>query len=90
MENIFDEKGNFTKKGFDPFRCDDNDEFYRLLFYEKGNSRGFLRDNIFDYLAKYLRDHPNLSYFCHAVSLYHAELFARNTKGNYPTIYYWR
>lgn len=80
IELCFDENGMIT---FDPYRCDRDDPKYKALFdeYENLNDRSALAALI---------KKKKWSWDCEAVGLYHADLFSINTKGNYPTTYYFR
>lgn len=76
----------FTPSGqlkFDPYRTDRGDENYKLLF----NNHGELKDRT--ELARLIIKN-SWSLESDAVALFHSSVFASNTKGNYPTVYYWR
>lgn len=88
LDTLFNKYGNFIMKGFDPYRVDHSDEFYKKIF----DDEGYLKEGLLKLLGTFLHNSdPNfVSYDCDVVSLIHAERFARNTKNNYSTIYYWR
>jgi hypothetical protein len=81
---VFDKEGMFLKENYDPYRVDDEDEFHNKIFDDDGDVRcenpslqAFILNN-------------KVSWSSDAVQLYYAEEFARNTKGNYSTVYMWR
>lgn len=80
IEICFNEKGNLK---FDPYRCDRDDHRYQLLFDEEGYCHA--HDEV-----KRLIEKKKWAWDSDAVALYHASMFASNTKGNYTSIYYWR
>lgn len=84
FEDVFDHRGNF-KDHFDPFRADPDHPIRKLLFDEQG----YLNDGVLRELKGYIKTN-NPYPFSDAVGMYHASIFAGNTKGNYTTIYYWR
>lgn len=85
MERIFDEKGNFQDREFDPYRSGREHPTWRLLFDENG----YLSREVSMRLPAFIKD-KKLPPFSDAVALYHADHFALNTKGNYSTGFYWR
>lgn len=83
---LFDEDGNI-KNFSDPYRSDrKTNEIHTVVFDEEG----FLTANFNQWLTRYIKTRSLWSPECTAMQLYHAEIFAGNTKGNYPTVYYWR
>lgn len=86
MHSLFDEKGNLPRD-FDPYRCSrgEDEPRYSLLFDEDG----FLLETVARALPL-LVEVKGFGPWCDAVAMYHADTLARNTKGSYPTIYYWR
>lgn len=83
IEKCFDDEGNIK---FDPYRNGEDMETYELydiLF----DDRGYLRD--YRELGNVIKKN-NWAWDSTAVGLYHAYIFSSNTKGSYPTIYYFR
>ncbi len=91
VEDCFDEEGNFAIKGFDPYRCDEEEkDFYNALFYTYEYSVS-LRFSVEKYILNFLNGHDKtLSWDCDMVQLIHYDNFACNTKGNYDVRYGWR
>ena len=84
--DFFDDCGNFIHEWYDPYRVSDKFvEFHQSLFDEDG----YVHFELVDLLRVWIHDHK-VDAFSDLVKLYHAEMFARNTKGNYPTVYMWR
>lgn len=73
-----------AKVGCDPYR-DSASPFYRAFFADDGN----LSDVVLEDLESFAHKHK-VHAFSMLAEMIHAERFARNTKGNYSTIYYWR
>lgn len=84
LYQIFDSKGNFATP-FDPHR-DREDPRFDFLFNEDGNLKA---EHVWE-LRDLVRTNLQWSHFCEATSLWHAQRFASNTKGQYSAIYYWR
>lgn len=88
FDNIFDEKGNFLLKHFDPYRLDeDNPEekaFYDRIFDEDGA----LKESIYD-LQKFVSQNE-FPIFSDAVKLFYAQEHGSKTCRSYPAIYMWR
>ena len=86
IKELFNENGNLK---FDPYRVNDDDktevEKYNLLFDEDGMLKPGISEKIIVLITDY-----EWKWNCDAVALYHADIFADNTKGNYSTIYYFR
>lgn len=86
IEDLFNKNGNLD---FDPFRMDYNDllmvEKYNFLFDEDGDLNMGISEKIIG-----LINNNKWNFSCDAIGLYHADIFAMNTKGNYSTIYYFR
>jgi hypothetical protein len=80
----FNNDGGVKGVARDPYR-DRQSVYYRALFDDDGN----LQDGVLEELEDFARKHK-VSALSHVAELIHAERFARNTKGNYSTIYYWR
>ena len=86
FSNLFDAQGNIPNFK-DPYRSDrEKDEVHSVIFDEEG----YLESNFYQWLRLYLKTRDTWALDCTAAQLYHAEEFANGTKGNYPTIYYWR
>lgn len=87
IKDCFNSEGNLK---FDPYRMDiENETPTRIAMYElMFDDRGFLNDRIA--LLDYINRNKTLPVTCDAIGLYHADLFACNTKGSYPTYYYFR
>lgn len=83
---LFDEDGNFVNKHFDPYRAGREGEAMRLLFEEDFGVL-YLRRVALDFVYNEVGSHNSRS---DIAALYHASIFASNTKGNYSVIYYWR
>lgn len=87
IKDCFNEKGNLI---FDPYRHDPDTATPRIqaLYDYLFDESGYLTNR--EELAKFVDRNPNLPWRCDAVGLYHAEMLAMQTKGSYPTYYYYR
>lgn len=88
LNEIFNKKGNFTLKYFDPYRIDtENQEevdFYNSIFEENGSLKLSHSE-----LASFISDN-DFNVFCDAVKLYYAQEHGSKTKRSYPATYMWR
>lgn len=87
LKDCFNERGNLK---FDPYRFDSDTAtpnqiaMNDLLFTDNG----YLKDRAA--LEKFIDQHPEFKWDCHAIGLYHAEIHAYSTKDAYPTYTYFR
>ncbi len=88
FEYYFTETGNFLISGFDPYRVNDDNQAY-MDYYNKLFDDGEVKFEVSCKLRGWIVEN-NLSWACDAVTLFHAEQFAMNTKGNYTACYMWR
>lgn len=91
LEDCFDKMGNFKDPNYDPYHQGaEIHEIHKFLFKQDDKFAGeYLKKGILDKLATCIAVNKYSS-LSDAVALYHSEIFARNTKNNYSTIYYWR
>lgn len=91
-EEYFDSRGNF-KFPVDPYR-DTESDFYKLFFAADGDywaNRGNLQKEAEEWLIKFVDDNRRkFDAACSAARMLISNDFARNTKGNYSTVYMWR
>lgn len=86
IKAAFDENGNTDKIG-DPYRYDDEQprtDIAKIMF----NEYDFLTNDAIEALREVVKEVGNNS--CFAAQILNAEDFAQNTKGSYPTVYFWR
>lgn len=88
FDGIFDSKGDFVLKYFDPYRLDEENpeekDFYDKIF----NENGALKESIYD-LQKYINEN-DFPTFSDAVKLFYAQEHGSKTCSSYPAIYMWR
>ena len=88
LSEIFNEKGDFNRKYFDPYRIDREDkeemDFYNAIFDEHGS----LVLSQYD-LAAFINENK-FGVFYDAVKLYYAQEHGSKTKRSYPATYMWR
>jgi hypothetical protein len=96
IKDLFDSKGNFLIKGFDPCRKPDGDveynDYWNKLFCDeddKWGEYGSVKMDVDVNLMKIIKE-ENWSPFCDAVKLMYAQEHGIGTKGSYPAIYMWR
>ena len=86
LKELFDKNGYLK---FDPYRldkCNKNQvRQYAFLFDEDG----YLNFGMDTEIAQLIEE-SGWGCYCDAVALWHANIMAGNTKGSYPTIYYFR
>lgn len=85
LRELFDNKGNLPRD-FDPYRCGrEDDPRYSFLFCEDG----YLKPSVSLQLPEMVAS-EGWGPWCDAVGVCHANRLALQTKGSYPTIYWWR
>ena len=83
---VFNEKGFFRMRGFDPYRVADKCQQQRdFLFDEQGNAHDCIIARIHTMLCD-----GNFSWDSDIVKLYWAEQHGSNTRNSYPATWMWK
>jgi hypothetical protein len=88
LNDIFDIKGNFLDKSYDPYRYHDrHEEMHKSLFDEDGglNEKLWFDNGLVTFIQTYA-----CGAFSDIVKLHWAQEMGMNTKGSYPAVYMWR
>jgi hypothetical protein len=86
VQDIFNDDGNFTLNGYDPYHVKEAYRSFHDVIFE---SDGELQDKMGEFLWDSI-DKKSYKYNSDIVSLYHAVRFSSVTKGNYTANFYWK
>ena len=92
LKEVFDDKGNFNLRSFDPYRLEDSEECkstWDALFSCDDYGYGDLKDGVREFCVQFIKE-KEVSPFSDIVQLFYAGEHGSNTNGSYPAIYMWR